>query len=366
MTKEKTPSTETNTPEKKPAEKKGAKPKGFPLIGAMLAGALLVLLVAAAGALAWMNAFLTTPPTPSGKTQTFVVSPGQSLNAISRGLAQEGLITDPLRFKILTRYKKAATRIKSGEYNLSPAMTPDRILATLISGRVKLYRFTVPEGLNMFEISTLAEKAGFCDRDYFLALCRDKNFIRKLNLPGHTLEGYLYPDTYHFPKNTDCESVIRKMVRTFQHVFTDVWEQRAKEMGFSVHDIVTLASIVEKETGKAEERPLIASVFHNRLKRKMRLESDPTVIYNVDDYHGRIRYKHLRRKTPYNTYQMHGLPLGPIANPGALALEAVLYPAESNYLFFVSRNDTTHQFSTNLRDHNKAVRKYQLGGKSKK
>ncbi|HCY84509.1 MAG TPA: endolytic transglycosylase MltG [Desulfobacteraceae bacterium] len=360
----------TQSAENHPPEKKGKKTKKVSVLAVVFAVTLLATLTAVAAGLAWMNVFLTTPPNPSGKSQTFVVTPGQSLNTISQGLKRDGLITDALRFKILTLYKKAATRIKTGEYTLSPAMTPDRILAALLSGRVKLYRFTVPEGLNMFEISVLAETAGFCTSKDFLTLCRDNTFISELNLPdlrlGQTLEGYLYPDTYYFPKNTDCRTVIEKMVQTFETVFTEDWKNRATQMGFSVHDIVTLASIVEKETGKAEERPLIASVFHNRLKRKMRLESDPTVIYNVDDYHGRIRYKHLRRKTPYNTYQIHGLPLGPIANPGALALEAVLYPAKSDYLFFVSKNDTTHQFSTNLRDHNKAVRKYQLGGKSKK
>jgi UPF0755 protein len=185
-------------------------------------------------------------------------------------------------------------------------------------------------------------------------------FINQLKIPGMTLEGYLFPDTYFFSKETDCKTLITKMVSTFHKTFNDMWKARAKELDLSVHEVVILASIIEKETGNAKERAVISSVFHNRLKRNMRLESDPTVIYGVSDYHGRIRYKHLRRVTPYNTYKINGLPAGPIANPGALALKAALYPARTNYLFFVSKNDTTHQFSTNLKDHNKAVKKYQL------
>ncbi len=352
------PKTNKPMPENKTPEKTNSSKKK--IIGCILAGVVFIVLAAAVAGLIWMKAFLDTPAVTDGKPQVFTITPGQSLDTIARNLNREGLITDPRRFKLYTLYKKAATRIKAGEYVISPALPPDRILAALLSGRVKLYRFTVPEGLNMDETALLAQKANLCTRETFLGLSRDKEFIRDLNLTGHTLEGYLYPDTYYFPKGTTCRAVIKKMVTTFTQVFNATWEKRAKSLGFSVHEIVTLASIIEKETGDASERPLIASVFHNRLKKRMRLESDPTVIYGVDDYHGRIRYKHLRRKTPYNTYQMYGLPLGPIANPGALAIEAALYPTKSDYIFFVSKNDTTHKFSKNLRDHNKAVRKYQL------
>jgi len=316
--------------------------------------------IAAGAGLFWMKTFINSPVDPKGKTQTFTVSPGQGLGTIAGNLKLQGLISDPLKFKIYARYKKAATRIKTGEYELSPALSPNKILTRLLSGRVKLYKLTIPEGLNMEEIAVLAQTANFCSGKHFLNLCKDRTFITELGLPGITLEGYLYPDTYLFPKNTSCRTLIKKMTAMFKKTFTAAWQDRAEELGFSVHEIVTLASIIEKETGDASERPLISSVFHNRLKKNMRLESDPTVIYGVDDYHGRIRYRHLRRVTPYNTYQMRGLPLGPIANPGAQALKAALYPAQSDYLFFVSKNDTTHQFSKNLRDHNRAVKKYQL------
>ena len=320
----------------------------------------LAISVAALSGMMWMKSFLQTPASPFQKQVLFTVFPGQNLTIIAANLEKKGLITNALGFNLYARYKKAATRIKAGEYQLSMNATPEGVLALLISGKIKLYRFTVPEGLNMQEIADLAQAGGFCTRSRFLSLCKEIDFINELKIPAITLEGYLFPDTYYFSKEADCKTLIKKMTATFNQVFTPQWRERAKELGFTPHEIVILASIIEKETGNAAERSLISSVFHNRLKRHMRLESDPTVIYGASDYHGKIRYKHLRQVTPYNTYKISGLPAGPIANPGAKALEAALYPEKSNYLFFVSKNDTTHQFSTNLKDHNKAVKKYQL------
>ncbi len=323
---------------------------GFLLLGAIVAGI----------GIYWMQAFVNTPAAPGAKEVIFTISPGQSLDTIAKNLEQEGIVTDPFRFKLYARYKKAATQIKAGEYQLSPALPPEQVLTTLLKGRVKLYKLTIPEGLNFDETAALVQKAGFCTQEAFTALCRDREFIGQINLEGHTLEGYLYPDTYFFPKGTSCRQIIKKMTATFNDVFTPEWRRQANALGYSVHEIVTLASIIEKETGDASERPLISSVFHNRLKKRMRLESDPTVIYGDKTFDGRIRYRHLRRKTPYNTYQIKGLPIGPIANPGGLALEAALFPVDSDYIFFVSKNDTTHYFSKTLKEHNRAVRKYQL------
>lgn len=290
----------------------------------------------------------------------FTIHPGQGLNRIAANLEKQGLISSQLLFKLYVQYKKAGTRLMAGEYQLSTSKTPVELLDMLLKGRVRLYRLTIPEGLNMDEIGTLVEKAGFCSASDFLSLCLNFDFIRKLKLNSLSLEGYLYPDTYFFPKHTSCDQIIRKMVDAFHIIYTQEWLERTKALGFTVHEIVTLASIIEKETGDASERPLISSVFHNRLKKKMRLESDPTVIYGDKDFDGRIRRRHLQRKTPYNTYQIRGLPLGPIANPGALALQSALYPDVSEYLFFVSKNDTTHKFSKTFAKHNQAVRKYQL------
>jgi UPF0755 protein len=234
------------------------------------------------------------------------------------------------------------------------------MLDTFVKGRVKLYRITLPEGVNMNEIAAVLEKAGFCEKNNFLDLCQDRSFIQSLGIKSITLEGYLFPDTYFFPKHSPCKKIITAMVEHFKLIFTQAWQDRAAELKLSVHDIVTLASIIEKETGDATERPLIASVFHNRLAKNMRLESDPTVIYGIKDFDGNIKRKHLKTVTPYNTYQIRGLPMGPIANPGAASLAAALYPAQTQYLFFVSKKDTTHKFSRTIQEHNRAVRKYQL------
>ena len=258
------------------------------------------------------------------------------------------------------KYKKASKNLQAGEYILSASSSPEHILEILQKGKVKLYKITIPEGLNINEVALLVEKAGFCSQTDFKNLCSNRSFIDSLEIKAATLEGYLFPDTYFFPKHVSCKKIITAMVEHFRHIFTKQWQLKAQNMGFATHDIVILASIIEKETGDASERPLIASVFHNRLKKKMRLESDPTVIYGIKDFDGNIKKKHLKMLTPYNTYKIKGLPVGPIANPGALALYAALNPAKTSYLFFVSKKDTTHKFSRTIKEHNQAVRKYQL------
>ncbi len=316
--------------------------------------------IAAAVAMYWMASFIKTPAAESSQPVTFTVLSGEHLSTITQHLKDQQLIINPIAFMVYVRLEKKETRIKAGEYEMNTGMSPETILKILTSGKHKLYRFTVPEGFNIQDIAMRAQASGLCSQQHFLSLCNDLEFINQLEIPGMSLEGYLFPDTYFFSRETDCKTLIKKMVATFKKRFKDQWKAQAETLGFSTHEIVILASIIEKETGNGKERPLISSVFHNRLKRNMRLESDPTVIYGVSDYHGRIRYKHLRRVTPYNTYQIDGLPAGPIANPGVQSLKAALYPEKTDFLFFVSKNDTTHEFSTNLKDHNKAVKKYQL------
>jgi len=330
------------------------------IMGITLAGIMLVTSVVLSLFIFQMKHFIKTPCTSQERQITFTITAGQSLGQVAANLENQGLITSQSLFKLYVQYKKSATRLMAGEYQLSAHTPPAQILDQLLKGRVKLYRLTIPEGLNMDEIALLVQRANICDATPFLSLCRNTGFIKTLKVNSHSLEGYLYPDTYFFPKQTTCRQVVQKMVATFHKIYTQEWKKRTQDLGFSVHEIVTLAAIIEKETGNASERPLISSVFHNRLKRNMRLESDPTVIYGDKKFDGRIRTRHLRRKTPYNTYQLRGLPLGPIANPGALALKAALYPNTSPYLFFVSKNDTTHYFSKTLSEHNRAVRKYQL------
>ena len=300
------------------------------------------------------------PADTEAASQTLTIPSGQQFRRTADALHQAGIITHPLKFKVLARLKGLDKRIKSGEYLLSAAMSPVEVLEVLVSGRVQLYKLTVPEGYNQKQIAALVADAGFTTADAFLKACGDAQLIASKGISAKDLEGYLFPDTYYFPRPATPETIISAMVHKFWSVFTDEFRKRADQMNMSIHETVTLASIIEKETGVAAERPLISSVFHNRLEKKMRLESDPTVIYGIENFDGNLTRKHLRTYTPYNTYRIRGLPPGPIANPGQEAIAAALYPTESDYLFFVSRKDRTHHFSTNLSDHNAAVRRYQL------
>jgi len=307
-----------------------------------------------------ISSFIKLPAKSGSVEKVFTIQSGQSLKVIAKNLEKESFISNKTYFKLFARLQKAGKKLQAGEYLLSASKSPEQILEILVKGKVKLYKITLPEGLNLKEIAALVEKADLCIKTNFENLCHDRAFIISLGMKSTSLEGYLFPDTYFFPKHTTCETIITTMVHHFKNIFTEKWDFRAKEIGFSVHEIVTLASIIEKETGDAKERPLISSVFHNRLKKNMRLESDPTVIYGIKNFDGNIKRKHLKTLTPYNTYQIKGLPPGPIANPGALSLQAALYPAQSEYLFFVSKKDTTHKFSKTIQAHNRAVQKYQL------
>lgn len=329
---------------------------------AIALGTLLLILSALTSLGLWqMNRFVHTPADQSGKQQIIIIKPGKSLKGISRLLAHKKIITQDILFRLLVRHRKMATKIQAGEYGLSASMTPEQILTILVKGQVMLHHITIPEGLNLEETAKLVERAGFGTRKDFLDLARDPGFAEQLKVRAATLEGYLFPETYFFRKDTPQKKIIQQMVQRFNVVYTPQWKQRTLDLGFSVHEIVTLASIIEKETGNSSERPIIASVFHNRLKRGMRLDSDPTVIYGIPDFNGNITRKDLQTITPYNTYKIKGLPAGPIANPGKFSLGAALFPAKTDFLYFVSKKDTTHKFSKTIQEHNKAVRRYQLG-----
>lgn len=306
--------------------------------------------------MSWADRPVGTP----GLEKVFTVAYGQGVKKTAEALQKEGLVADAFRFTILARLEKKDTLLKAGEYFLATTMTPREILGQMVEGRVHLYRLTIPEGFNLVQIAGAVSAAGLESEKLFLDAARNPETARGLGIEADTLEGYLFPDTYYFPRGLDSTTIIATMVKQFKAAFKPAWEHQAKVLGMTVHEVITLASIVEKETGAPEERPLIASVFHNRLKKGMRLETDPTVIYGIADFDGNIRRPHLQTYTPYNTYKIKGLPPGPIASPGALAIEAALFPAQSDLLYFVSKKDGTHHFSTTLTEHNAAVKKYQL------
>ncbi len=355
--------TTTPTPPKPPTRRLRRLLKGL---------ALLVLLAALAAAAAGYLGLQelrryadTAVEAPGGGEKVLTIRPGESFRSVTRSLLSLGLIRSPLRFRLYARHADRHRDIKAGEYAFEGPVSPRDILDRLVEGRVKLYRLTIPEGLTAAQIADLAAATGLIESRAFSEAAMNREAAARFGIEADSLEGYLFPDTYHFPRGTTAAAMVETMVGRFEDVMTEERRARARALGMSPHEVVTLASIIEKETGAPEERPLIASVFHNRLARGMRLETDPTVIYGIPDFDGNLTREHLRTPTPYNTYLIQGLPPGPIASPGEAAIEAALHPADSDYLFFVSRQDGTHQFSRTLEEHRAAVRKYQLGGRSK-
>ncbi|MFP4476593.1 MAG: endolytic transglycosylase MltG [Desulfatibacillaceae bacterium] len=331
--------------------------------GLKIAGVVLGFLILAGAILAadlYRFSHLPAEAEGQGEPVTLRIEKGQGFSVTAGELEKRGLVRSATRLRILARLTGTDTDIKAGQYRLSPSMPPIEILEHLVKGMELLYRVTIPEGSTMAQIAAIIEKEQFCPASSFLSAATDQALLAEYGVDAATAEGYLFPETYHFPRPADCRNVVRAMMARFADVFTPEYEERAGVLGLSVHEVVTLASIIEKETGDPTERATISSVFHNRLDKRMRLQSDPTVIYGLKDFDGNLIRHDLRTPTPYNTYTIRGLPPGPIANPGEAAIRAALYPEDTDYLFFVSKRNGSHHFSRNLREHNMAVRKYQL------
>ena len=325
---------------------------------------LLILVILASLALAvyqglwWMTAPVSDPsvqPPP----RIVLIPEGATLRQVSVFLEQAGVIRNRGGFLTLGKMAAAERRMMAGEYELHAGMRPSEILSRILNGQVVLHAVTIPEGYTFVQIADLLRQKGLSDPDEFLRLARDKQFIQTLNLDVATLEGYLFPNTYRLARNAKAKEVITTMVAGLWEAFTPELRERVRQVNMSLHEVLTLASVIEKETSVDAERELISAVFHNRLRRKIPLQSDPTVIYGLNSFDGNLRKRDLDVRSPYNTYRVQGLPPGPIANPGLHSIRATLYPAPASYLYFVSRNDGTHQFSSTLVEHNRAVDKYQ-------
>ncbi len=300
---------------------------------------------------------------PVGNSSRMVlvdIAEGASLSEVADQLYRQKLIKSDWAFVWMGRLEGLDRKIISGEYEFHGGMAPSAILEKIISGEVLQYTVTIPEGFAMSQIADLLHERRLADRDAFLRRANDPAFIHTLSLSVDTLEGYLFPDTYRFARHMKPERLIETMVAKFRQTVSEEDQGRAAELDLSLHEVMTLASVIEKETAKPDERTLISGVFHNRLQKDIPLQSDPTVIYAVHEFDGNLRKKDLSIDSPYNTYLVVGLPPGPIANPGRAAIHAALYPEPTDYLYFVSRNDGSHEFSTTLAQHNRAVRKYQL------
>ena len=313
--------------------------------------------------LLWLTAdmlhFLRTPASPELTEKIVVVSVGMPLPSLSELLQQQGVVRSAERFLWLVRLKGATRQIKAGDYQLSTGLRPAELLDKLIRGEVLLRQITFPEGYSLEQMAELLAAQDLASADQFVATAKNPAFVHGLNIPASSLEGYLFPDTYRFARGLPVESILRTIVARFNQHYGPEQEERARQLGFTRHQVVILASVVEKETAAAEERPLIAGVFLNRLKRGIRLQSDPTVIYGLKNFDGNLKRAHLQADTPYNTYTRRGLPFGPICNPGAASIQAVLDPASTSYLYFVAKKDGTHHFSSTLVEHNAAVLRYQ-------
>lgn len=306
-------------------------------------------------------------PARVDKVQKFIEIPeGSNLRAVARLLTDEGLIRNPTYFIIVGKFIGVERVVKPGEYALHTHMRPLQILDYLKKGIIHQYEIVIPEGYSIKQIAQLLEQKQLADSESFISLTQDPVFIRSVEIEANSLEGYLFPSTYTVAKRTPPEEIIRMMVRAFHQVYTPEMQERAKELNLTRHQVVTLASLIEKETSVDEERALVSAVFHNRLRRHIPLQSDPTVIYAIPEFDGNLKRVHLRNRSPYNTYRWPGLPPGPIASPGKDSLEAALYPAPVDYLYFVSRNNGTHHFSKSIQDHNRAVDRYQKNRRAKK
>jgi UPF0755 protein len=328
----------------------------------IILGSLLVVMVAlgvaAYQAIRWAEGPVI-PAEAHPPSKIVVIPDGSTFQQVATMLEREGLIKSSLFFLYSGKSQSADRKVRAGEYELNPGMPPTEILAVLLNGHVVLHPLTIPEGLTIIQIADLASHEGFVDRAEFLRLAKDRTFVESLGIKADTLEGYLYPDTYKFPRGVKTREVLVAMVEQLREMVVPDLLARMQERKMTMHEVLTLASVIEKETGSGSERPEISAVFHNRLKKHIPLQSDPTVIYGLPAFDGNIHKKDLSSPSPYNTYRVKGLPPGPIANPGIQAIRAALYPSDSHSLYFVSRNDGTHQFSATLIEHNKAVEKYQ-------
>ena len=294
------------------------------------------------------------------------VTPGR----LEKRLAGAGVLVPSRFFWFHLKRAKLLPKVKAGTYLLSAGWSPVQILRRLTRGEVATFGFTVAEGLRATQIAEVVEKSGLAKRDEFMAATHDKALLEKFGVAPirvpepdkaeirWSAEGYLYPDTYRFARGVTARALVAAMLERFRREWTKEMAARAKELDFTEQQAVTLASIVERETASPDERPLVSSVFHNRMAKHMKLETDPTAIYGMGDSFTGTPRDAVHTRTAYNTYYIHGLPPGPIANPGKTALRAALWPKDTKYLFFVARDAGHHTFTATLADHERAIDAY--------
>lgn len=302
---------------------------------------------------------LFVPPSKERVWKEVEVQEGMSFKAIAAVLQKEGIIRFRGYFELLGRMEGISRKVRVGYYGLNTNMSMWDVLDALRNGKIIEYQVIIPEGYNLYQIGwTLSNTPLISSPNEFINLVKNKEYVRSLGIEADTLEGYLFPDTYYFPKGIKLADIPKKMVQRYKAVFVDSYRSRAKEMGFTEHQIITLASIVEKEAKVSSERKVIAAVYLNRLNKKMKLQADPTAVYGTKAWVTNVTKQDLKRPSRYNTYLHKGLPPGPIANPGQGAILASLYPEKVDYIFFVAQGDGSHYFSKEYKDHEKAIGRY--------
>jgi UPF0755 protein len=328
---------------------------------AIAAAVVLVLILGSAG---WLYVSLHRPYKGFSEAETFVeIPPGAGTAAMGRRLAAAGVVRNPLTFRIAAWMRTNKRPLQAGEYRFDSSLTPAQVVDKIARGDVYLRSLTFPEGLTIKQMAAIFEQKGFGTAESFTRAAANPDRIRALDPQAPDLEGYLFPDTYALPRRATAEALVANMVAQFEKALTPEMRDSAAARGLGVRELVTLASLVEKETARADERTLVAAVYTNRLKIGMGLQCDPTVIYALEKagrYDGNLRRADLSFDSPYNTYRYPGLPPGPIAAPGRAALAAAAAPADVPYLYFVSRNDGSHAFATTLDEHNRNVQQFQV------
>ncbi|MGZ9137971.1 MAG: endolytic transglycosylase MltG [Candidatus Deferrimicrobiaceae bacterium] len=317
-----------------------------------------VILAVLASALLCAFLLFDTRPTGNWEGKLVLVPKGSALPEVVGILQEGGVLPHPVAFRALVLLTFSSRRLHYGEYAFPSPPSDFEAWQRLVRGDVIKYEVTVPPGANLYDVAKLVEEKHLATDEAFLAAAASPAVLRRLEIPGESAEGYLFPDSYILVKPITPEEILEFMVRQFRRKVPPDMEIRAREAGLSLHQVVTIASIIEKETGVAEEKPLVSAVIRRRLALAMPLQMDPTVIYGMKRFDGTVTRKDLRTEGPYNTYLNQGLPPGPISNPGLAALAAALNPSKTEYLYFVSRNDGSHTFSRTLPEHNRAVERF--------
>ncbi|WP_300369627.1 endolytic transglycosylase MltG [Brachyspira sp.] len=309
--------------------------------------------------------YMISPVGGDNEKVYFEIKQGEGASSIAKKLELQGLIRNSKIFLVFAKYLKYDRKLLSGYYEVNRSMSMIDIMKHLNSGKQAMVQFTIAEGKNIYEIATYLEAQGFTTKEEFLEVCHDKDILKKYNIPSDSVEGYIFPSTYYIVKGNPTKTLVTYMIDSLYKQFPDL-EERAKKIGRNVHEVLTMASIVEKEMGPLDDPKLIASAYYNRLKIDKRLEADPTTIYAMTLVKGdyiekpNLRYDDLRMIHPYNTYKNTGLPPGPICSSGARAIEAALEPANTDYIFFVADGTGKHAFSVTYEEHVENINRYIL------